>query len=216
MIGQVPTTARELDASAAAQEKRTFEVGRSRAASAARRLVLLLAVCMVAACGGGGGGGSPTSPPPPPPPPPPGATVTSDVAASANTVSLRAGTGASGQLSLEVVATDIPDVYGLSFDLSYPTSLLRFVEGSEGEFLSGSGAVDTSLQVFQSNGQLIIGHSRLGSEGGTSGTGVVLRLVFDTIGTGDGRLTFTNTSGVDANGEVLRFLGWIDAGLRVD
>ncbi|REJ74239.1 MAG: hypothetical protein DWQ36_04405 [Acidobacteria bacterium] len=175
-----------------------------------------LALAALVACGGGGGGGSPTQPPPPPPPPPPGIVVTSDSAASAGTVSLRAGSGAAGELLLEVVGTDLQNVYGLAFTLLYPAGLLNFQEGSEGTFLSQSGAVDTSLQVFQSQGELVLGVSRLGDVGGTSGSGVVLSLRFTSAASGTGRLEFVDQDGVDGNGQVMDFLGWIDAQVQVN
>jgi hypothetical protein len=142
--------------------------------------------------------------------------VTSDSAASANTISLRAGTGGSGELLLEIVGTDVLDVFGLSFHLRYPEGLLQFVEGSEGSLLSQSGTVNTSLQVFQSPGELVLGLTRLGGVGGISGTGVVMQLRFTTQGSGSGPLEFGNQQGVDGNGQLLDFLGWIDAQVQVN
>jgi hypothetical protein len=152
-------------------------------------------------CGGSGGGGGPTQPPPPTLPPS-GVTFTPDRAANGNSVFLDAGTGGSATVFvLDVEAREVTDLYGISFVLNYPNSLLSFRRGSatEGPFLGGSR---TELIVKQrSPGELTVGLSRINEVPGVSGSGLLLSLEFETRSSGSGSMSLTDEAAVDSVGQ---------------
>lgn len=160
----------------------------------------LLAAGLGAACGGGGGG-TPTGPPPPPPPTP-GITFTASGGGTANSLSLASGAGGTtNTLVLEVRANSVQDLYGVSFDLTYPQQQLRYDGPAEGSFLNQSGA-STSLQVAPGAGAgtLVVGLTRLGGVTGVSGSGVLLSLRFTAVGAGSGNFGFSRNSTFKSDG----------------
>ena len=170
--------------------------------------VLAAAVSLgLAACGGGGGGG--TSPPPPPPPPSQGITFTTASGASTSVVALRSVGVAGTRITLEVRAEMVNDLYGVAFDLSYPTSLFRLSSQSEGTFLGQGGAATTFQAVEPTPGTLVIGVSRLGALGGASGSGPLVTLVFDAIAAGSGNFSFTHNQAFAADGTPSGSVGWL-------
>ena len=77
-------------------------------------------------------------------------------------------------------ARQVPDLYGVAFDLEYPTAL-RFDAATEGTFLS-AGAM-TSFQVASGQpGRLVVGLTRLGPRPGVNGEGALLVLRFTATG----------------------------------
>ena len=162
-------------------------VNRSAVAAAFRGIFGAVGLIAVAACGGGGGGG-PTNPPPPTPqilfsPASPNPT---------NAVSLATGVGTdANNLFLDVRATSVTNLYGVSFDLRVPT-LLRFTGRTQGTFLS-AGGVQTSFQVTESPaGNLVVGLTRLGGADGVDGSGVLMTLQFSASTAGTGAFEFAN------------------------
>ncbi len=186
-----------------------------RAARSWVRLVAApaLGLFLLVACGGGGGG--PTNPTPPPTQRE--ITYTSDSASVANTVSLvQTSSTSSSQLTLDLVATDIDGLYGVAFDLMYPASILSFTGAEERLHLSGpEGEIETTLQVADDGGTLIVGLSRLGQVGGVGGTGVLLTLTFTATATGNGSLVFDRESAVDSRGANLAEVSFIGGRLRI-
>ncbi|HVF58201.1 MAG TPA: cohesin domain-containing protein [Thermoanaerobaculia bacterium] len=175
----------------------------------------LLLAFVVAACGGGGGGG-PTQPPPPPPPQP-GITFTAAGTAPANSVALGSGAGGTATtLALEVRATQVTNLYGVSFDLQYPATVLRYDGATEGTLLNANGTVQTSLQVVESPaGTLVVGFTRLGTAGGVSGSGTLLTLRFSARAAGTGPFTFVAPAGVDPSGQALAGLTFVAGSAEV-
>lgn len=174
--------------------------------------LLTLSVFFVWACGGGGGGSSPS-----PPPTDPGPTL----------VFLPAGAGGEG--SLELVASSISgarltvamdvesvaDLYGVSFDLTFPSSVLRYVSAQEGNHISANGALNTSFQVVESPaGNLVIGLSRLGDVAGAGGSGRLLFLTFEAQASGEGQLRFSGPTAFDSSGEPIAGLSWNGGTIR--
>lgn len=160
------------------------------------RLAALAALVVLAACGGGGGGGGPTNPPPPTPqilfsPASPNPT---------NAVSLATGVGTdANNLFLDVRATSVQNLYGVSFDLRVPT-LLRFTGRTQGTFLS-AGGVQTSFQVTESPaGNLVVGLTRLGGAAGVDGSGLLMTLQFSANSAGTGAFEFANGAAFGAGG----------------
>lgn len=169
------------------------------------------AVLLAPACGGGGGGG-PTAPPPTPQPT---LTFAPSGAGGANSISLtRMGQGAT-RLSLEVRATGVTELYGVSFDLEFPSAVLDFVEFDEGPFLAGGGAFDTAVQVVESPaGNLVVGATRLGAVGGASGDGVLLVLHFDAVAAGNGTIAFDGPRAFDRNNPQVG-VQWVGGSVQV-
>lgn len=169
---------------------------------------LLGAACLLlaAACGGGGGGGGPTAPPPPAA----GVTFTPSGPSGPGTISLRSSpTGTDSRLVLELFAEEVADVYGVAFDLRYPTSVLEFDAIVEETFLGSDGAADTTLQIAESPaGNLIVGLTRLGPVGGATGSGVLLTLEFRVVSSGQGDLSFIGNEALDPEGNTLTGISW--------
>jgi general secretion pathway protein D len=172
-----------------------------------------LLLALVAACGGGGGNG-PTQPPPPPPP---GITFTAAGVAPVNSVALGSGAGGTATtLVLEVRATQVTNLYGLSFDLQYPATVLRYDGATEGTLLNANGTVQTSLQVVESPaGTLVVGFTRLGTAGGLNGSGTLLTLRFSARAAGSGPFTFVAPTAVDPNGQALAGLSFVAGSAEV-
>lgn len=171
-------------------------------------LVLSLAL-LLAACGGGGGGGgsTPTQPPPPPPPPPTASvTFTPASAAGAGSLSLAMGAGSTAtKLVLEVRSGGVQDLYGVAFDLQYPSNLLEFTSASAGDLLPMASFQQTSTAA----GNLVIGVSRLGLVPGVSAAGVVARLEFKPLVSGTGVFSFSRNAALDSKGMSISGVTWI-------
>ena len=171
----------------------------------------LLALPFVA-CGGGGGGSGPT----PPPPPTTGVTFSPSTPSGANQVLMaHENPGSSTTFVLQINADQMTGLYGLGFDVTYPSAHLSFVSAEEGPFLQSGGA-GTSLQVAElAPGTLIVGASRLGTVGTASGSGTIVRLTFSVGSTGNGTLAFANRSAFSANGAPRGDVVWFGGSLSV-
>lgn len=175
-----------------------------------RRSIVIAALAAAlagAACGGGGGGGGGGTPPPTQPQP---GIVFNGSGVAAPAVRLARGAASSGTvLEVEVRAEQLPGVYGLAFDLTYPSNALRFDAFAEGGFLTGGGPAQTSLQVAEpSSGRLVVGHTRLGAVGAVAGSGVILTLRFVAVGSGSGSLSFSSNRLFDASGDEVPGAAW--------
>ena len=173
----------------------------------------LAAVLTAAGCGGGGGGGGGGGTPPTQPQP--GITFNGSTV-TAPAVRLARGAGSSGSvLEVEVRADQLPGIYGLAFDLTFPSNLLRFDAFAEGSFLSGGGT-QTSLQVAEAGaGRLVVGHTRLGDAAATSGSGLLMTLRFVAVGSGSGSFSFTANELFDAGGNPVGGTAWGGATVQV-
>lgn len=168
--------------------------------SLGRPLGLLLGLLLAPACGGGGGGGGgPTAPPPPTP----GITFTATGGGAAS-VTLASGAGSGPTtLVLELRANQVSDLYGLSFDLTYPSAQLRYDGAMEGGLLSAGGQPTSLLISPIAPGTLVVGFSRLGAVAGAEGSGVLLTLRFTAVGAGTGVFGFARNSALDSSGASL-------------
>ena len=173
---------------------------------------LVLAVLVLAACGGGGGGGggTPTSPTPPPPP---GIVFTATGAAGANSLALASGSGTTATtLILELRANQVTDLYGVAFDLSYPSAQLQFTRVTAGPLLAG-GAVQASVT---SPGTLVVGGTHLGNVAGANGSGVVLTLELNAVAAGGGSFTFSRNSALSSRGQPIGGISWVAGSVQVN
>ena len=183
------------------------------------RAAVVLTFGLLGACGGGGGGGgTPPTQPPIPPLPPTGATFTPDSAAGPNSISLAAGSGGSAtRFVLDVQATDVTDVYAVSFELRFPDNLLNFRKSgtNEGGFLD-EGKADTELIVEKSStGTLVIGYSRLGLDNGASGSGLLFSLEFTLDANGSGSFDLRRTDVLDPFGVAQNGVDWLGGSISV-
>ena len=178
-----------------------------------RGAVLVLAVALAwlsGACGGGGGGGTPTTPTPPPPPPEP---VSFQAAGTPGDLTIHLGKTdgtADNVLRLEVRASQFTDLFGLGFDLRYPTNLLDYRGGSqiEGGFLSADGSRTEILARQIDDGTVIVGLSRLGDVGGVDGSGLLLTLDFTAVSNGTGQFSFLANTAFDSQGDRMEGTVW--------
>ena len=179
---------------------------------AAGRLLTALAsgllMLALAACGGGGGGGGPTEPTPPTP----GIVFTPQGTATANSISLASGTGTTANtLILEVRATQVTDLYGVAFDLAFPSAQLQFTRATAGALLSG-GSVQA---VASAPGTLVVGGTHLGNVAGANGSGVLMTLEFSAVAAGQGSFAFSRNSAFDSHGMAMTGVGWVAGSVTV-
>lgn len=178
-----------------------------------RRLGTILLVLALTACGGGGGGGGGGPTEPTPPPPPQAAIVfTAAGAAGANSVFLASGSGSNANtLVLEVRASQVTDLYGVAFDLAYPSAQLQFVEATPGPLLGAAGSVQAAPGA---GGNLIVGGTHLGNVPGATGSGVIMTLRFNAIAAGNGQFQFSRNSALDSDGGLLP-VTWVAGSVQV-
>jgi hypothetical protein len=185
-------------------------------------IALALAWPALAFACSGGGGGSPSEPSPTPtvtatvtplptptPTPTPGGgpSITFTAASTGPGLVLAQGAATTANsLTVELRAAQVTGLYGVAFDLDYPTAALSFTSASAGTFLGSSGQV--SMQVAESPpGHLVVGVTRLGQVAGVDGSGVVLQLVFTPVAAGSGPVTVSRNSAFASTGNVIN-LSW--------
>ena len=180
---------------------------------ASRRLLPVIAAgfLVLAACGGGGGGGGggPTEPTPPPP----GIVFTPQGSAVNNTISLASGAATNANtLVLEVRATQVTDLYGVAFDLTYPSAQLQFTRVTAGPLLGAGG---NAQAVASPAGTLIVGGTHLGNVPGANGSGVILTLEFSAVSAGSGSFAFARNSALDSDGDAISGVAWLAGSVTV-
>jgi hypothetical protein len=113
-------------------------------------------------------------------------------------------------LRLEVRASQFAGLYGVGFDLNYPTDLLNYRGGSQTEagFLSGDGSRTEILARQPTDGTVIVGLSRLGDVGGVEGSGLLLTLDFTAVNNGSGSFSFSANTAFDGDGDRLDDAVW--------
>ena len=180
-------------------------------------LLLVLIVAMALACGGGGGGGGggPTepTPQPTPTPTPPGFVFTAQGTPGANTLFLANGAATTANtLVLELRASQVTDLYGVAFDLTYPNAQLQFVRVTPGPLLA-NGAAQAALSGANT---LIVGGSRLGNVAGANGSGVVLTMEFTALAAGTGSFAYARNSALDSDGDTVAGVAWLAGSVQVN
>ncbi len=149
--------------------------------------------------------------------PPAGIEFESSTTPGLDTIYLRSdgADSAGGLLRLEVWANEVTDLYGLGFVLQFPQSLLRFPKSREavfieGPFLSEDGAEDTKLLVRQVGKEITVGHSRLGENGGASGSGLLMTLEFRGRGVAGKKLfRLRRRRAFDSAGAIVENYSWL-------
>jgi len=146
--------------------------------------------------------------PPTPTPQPPAIGFTATGTGGVNSLALTRVSSDASTIVLSLEATSVTDLYGVAFDLLYPSAAIRFVSATEGSFLD-DGGVDTSFQVAQMpTGRLVVGLSRLGQVAGRTGTGSLMRFEFQREATGAGDLLFDDNQAFNAAGTPIAGVQW--------
>lgn len=169
----------------------------------------------VLACGGGGGGGGGGGPtePTPPPPPPPGFVFTAQGTPGANTLFLASGAATTATtLVLELRASQVTDLYGVAFDLTYPNTQLQFVRVTPGPLLANGAA----QAAASGTSTLIVGGTRLGNVSGATGSGVILTLEFTALAAGSGSFSYARNSALDSDGDTVSGVAWLAGSVQVN
>jgi hypothetical protein len=106
-----------------------------------------------------------------------------------------------GKLDLSVNISDISDLYGYQFTLSFDAALLKASGFKEGGFLSGAGATfSDGGTVDNATGTIsFVFNSLIGAGAGASGSGELGHFSFDTFGNGLAALSFSDVLFLDAN-----------------
>jgi hypothetical protein len=137
---------------------------------------------------------------------------TAQSAATANSVSLASGSGTTANtLILEVRATQVNDLYGVAFDLAYPSAVLQFVRATPGPMLA-NGSVQA---VASTAGTLVVGGTHLGNVAGANGSGVVMTLEFSAVAAGTGSFAFSRNAAFDSDGDTMPGISWIAGSVTV-
>lgn len=177
-------------------------------------LVVVAVVFSSFGCGGGGGGGGgPTEPPPP------SSRVSFTPAGSAGSNSIYLAQGANtsaNRFVLDVKASQVDDLYGVSFELEYPNAQLRWIPGGtkEGSFLSANGSTDLIVEA-DSPGVILVGLSLLGDVEGADGSGTLLSLEFEPISSGSGPMQMKKHDAVNSTSDVMGQVQWIGGSVSV-
>jgi hypothetical protein len=149
---------------------------------------VLVSVLLGAACGGGSDGGGVVQP---------AACVnfTAAQAPGAGKVVAREAAGSTcSARTIEVIVTDVSDVFAAGFVAAFDPARVRFVSASaNGSFLAAGGA-QVNLQAEAQGGGVTVGISRVGTSTGANAAGsqVLVRLTFAPVAAGASQLSLNN------------------------
>ncbi len=105
--------------------------------------------------------------------------------ASAQTISLspiQTNIGQNQQFTVDVLAANMTNLFGVGFDLLFDPTLLQFMGASDGGFLTQGGASAPTLTGVNPPGDLVFSQARMGAYSGTvSGGGTVSHLTFKSL-----------------------------------
>jgi len=151
-------------------------------------------------------------PPTPTPSPQPGIFFTAQGNATANSLALASGAATTATtLVLEVRASQVTDLYGVAFDLTYPSAALQFSRAVIGPLLAG-GSVQA---VASTPGTLVVGGTHLGNVAGATGSGVVMTLEFTAVAAGQGSFAYSRNSAFDSAGRAMTGVTWVAGSVQV-
>lgn len=117
--------------------------------------------------------------------------------AGATTLSFQSAAAAGGGTDVNVVISDVTDLYGYNFSVNYNPLLQRVASTSAGNFLGAAG--DTGIAELDA-GLIFYAYGVLsGFVPGISGSGTLLSIHFDTLAAGVSPLTFSDVLFFDSN-----------------
>ena len=177
------------------------------------RITTVALLLLALACGGGGGGGGGPTEPTPTPTPAPGIVFSPSGSPGANAIFLAGGAATTANtLFLEVRANQVTDLYGVAFDLTYPSAQLQFVRATAGPLLGSNGSVQA---VVSTPGTLVVGATHLGAVPGATGSGVLLTLEFSAVAAGQGSFAYNRNSAFASTGQTLTGMSWLAGAVQV-
>ncbi|MBN1297573.1 hypothetical protein JXA80_12380 [bacterium] len=120
-----------------------------------------------------------------------------------------AGVSVSGsELIMNINGKKIENTYGAAFALMFDPAVFEYVNATEGNFYSSSGASTTFLAAGGTN-SVTIGISLLGSEvQPVSGSGTLCSIAFRAVENGRSRFDFRDNRLYDGNGEIIPDVQW--------
>jgi plastocyanin len=103
-------------------------------------------------------------------------------------------------VAFDIKVSNINNLYGFQFDIAYDPNILEFQDIQEGTFLNNNGKDNTFCVDYQQSAGLIknIACTRVGS-GYVDGSGVLERVTFKAIGTGQSDVTLMNVLLADSS-----------------
>jgi hypothetical protein len=144
----------------------------------------------------------------------PSITLTASAPTGAGIALARAERSTASLLVLEVRSSQVTGLYGVAFDLTYPSAVLDYTAFRPGDFLAAGGAA-VSIQVFESApGNLVVGVTRVGDVAGADGSGVLLELELQAVASGSGSLAFRENTAFRADGTPLT-VSWAGGSVAV-
>lgn len=155
---------------------------------------------LLGACGGGGGGDSdsPTCSP-----------ITFDramVTPAAGDVYMDESTGTCSTIDIVILINNLSGIFTVSFDLTYPTSLLDYQSYSLGPLiLKGNPTITPTVVVVPTASGISVTATRWSPDAPVtaSGSEAFLRLRFSKIGSGSGLVDFDTSAGSHVSEVVL-------------
>ena len=101
-----------------------------------------------------------------------------------------------------VSVSNAQQVHGLSFNIRFNPDLVRLVDVQGGGFLSSDGiSVALAERLENSLGRAVISMTRPPDSAGVSGSGLLMNLRFEAVGTGDGSISFGPNSVLRDSGQ---------------
>jgi hypothetical protein len=177
------------------------------------RVVLLSLVATTVACGGGGGSGSGvvTSNLTP-------SFVADQVDASGGAVSMTGDSIVGDVITIGILVTDVNDIYGAAFDVTYDPAIAAFQGWAPGTLLEQDGNRPNYAVDAPQPGAVVVGASRTGNVPGVKAGGkTLIRLTFRVLQPGSARLSFRFASITDNRipPEEIPGLSWFGGSLVV-
>ena len=110
-------------------------------------------------------------------------------------------TNVGSTISINIMLTDVVDLYAFQFDLSFDPNVLSAVSVSEGAFLSSAGVTAFVPGIIDNVGGnlFLTANTLLTAIPGATGTGVLATAVFSAISSGSSPLTLSNELLLDSN-----------------
>lgn len=159
-------------------------------------LLITLMASIIVGCGGGGGDDAA---------PPGGGGGTGTFSASftadnptpgADSVSMDQGSASGARVTIDVNITDTQDVFGGTFDVTYPSSMVNYVGQTDGNWNDSCGSNRSTTVTQPTPGQLSVVSQCLNPAGSVNVTGTrrFVSLIFDVTAVGSGSVSVSNAA----------------------
>src|SRR3989344_433160 len=112
-------------------------------------------------------------------------------------ISSEASVNLGTNLTLTLNVTNISDLFGAAFELTYNPSILHFVSAQKGSLLEKDGVTTYLIATPSPEGNLLVGYSRQAVGGiatGVNGSGSLMTITFSTVAAGTSNINFQNNA----------------------